>query len=279
MAVVGLMMIGTADLAAQSGTGHRLIPPPSAEEAARADSAVRALARISPAVFDTGSFRGSGGVALKYRLLPPLRVVRGRRYPLVVLFHGSGEMGGDNLKQVDRFPKAWARPGIRRAFPAYVLVPQMPERSANYTAPPEAPGRASVPAPPLFAALELVDSLRAALPVDSARVYAAGFSMGASTVWNAVALRPHLFAAAIPIAGVPPRGRNDALARTPLWIIHGNRDTANPIGPDREIYPVLARTPGARVRFWEYDGGAHRVPPDLLASDAFARWLFAHRKR
>ncbi|HEU0055475.1 MAG TPA: alpha/beta hydrolase-fold protein [Longimicrobium sp.] len=276
-AAVALTAIGAAPIAAQE-RGYRLVPPPSAEAAARADSVVREIERIDPAVFDTATFRAASGVTLRYRLLPPVDARPGRRYPLVVVFHGSGEIGSDNLKQVDRFPKAWARPEIRRAYPAYVLVPQMPERSANYTAPPDAPGRASVPAPPLAAALEMVDSLRTALPVDGGRVYAIGFSMGGSSVWNAVALRPELFAAAIPIAGVPPAGKDAELARTPLWIIHGNRDDANPIAPDREVYPRLARIRGARVRFWEYDGGVHRVPPDLLASDAFPRWLWAHRK-
>ena len=48
--------------------------------------------------------------------------------------------------------------------------------------------------------------------------------MGASTVWNAVGLRPGLFAAAIPVAGVPNPELADAVAQTPLWIVHGNAD-------------------------------------------------------
>jgi predicted peptidase len=258
--------------------GYRLVPPLSAVAQARADSAVRVIETMSGDAWQARTFRSSEGIVIPYRLLPPEDAQPGRRYPLVVVFHGSGEIGTDNERQLDRFPKAWARPEIRRAFPAWIVAPQMPERSANYTAPPEAAERASVPAPPLFAALELVDQLRAELPVDSSRVYAIGFSMGASTTFQAVALRPELFAAAIPIAGVPDVAQAERMARTPLWIVHGNRDEANPIGPDRSFYPAIAAIPGARVTFWEYDSGEHRVPVDLLASDAFARWLWAHRK-
>jgi poly(3-hydroxybutyrate) depolymerase len=258
--------------------GFRLVPAPSAEAQARTDSILADIQRLPAGGWQAGSFTGSVGGEIRYRLLPPENPRPGRRYPLVVVFHGSGEIGADNEAQLTRFAKAWARPSVRRAYPAYVLAPQMPERSANYTAGPESATRASVPGRPLFAALELIDRLRAELPVDSSRVYAMGFSMGASTTFAALALRPELFAAAIPVAGVPDAAQAAAVARTPVWIIHGNSDEENPIGPDRAFVPVLTAMPGARVTFWEYDAGEHRVPADLLTSDAFPLWLWAHRK-
>jgi poly(3-hydroxybutyrate) depolymerase len=258
--------------------GYRLVPPLAAEAQARADSVITEIDRLPAEPWQAATFRGSDGVEIAYRLLPPPDPQPGRRYPLVVVFHGSGEIGTDNARHLNRLPRMWARPEIRRAYPAWVLAPQMPERSANYTAGPEAAERAVVPGRPLFAALELVDRLRATLPVDSSRVYAFGFSMGASTVYAALGLRPELFAAAVPVAGVPDRAQAERVAQTPLWIIHGNSDEENPIGPDRAFYPVLAAVPGARATFWEYDAGEHRVPVDLLSTDAVARWLWAHHK-
>ncbi|HEX2210516.1 MAG TPA: alpha/beta hydrolase-fold protein [Longimicrobium sp.] len=258
--------------------GYRLVAPLAPETQARADSVVREIERMTGEAWAAHTFRGSDGIEIHYRLLPPANPRPSERYPLVVVFHGSGEIGADNEKQLDRFPRAWARPQIRRDYPAYVLAPQMPERSANYTAGPESATRAVIPGRPLFTTLELIDRLRAELPVDSSRVYAIGFSMGASTTFAALALRPELFAAAIPIAGVPDPAQAERVARTPVWMIHGNSDDANPIGPGRAFYPVLRAVPGARVTFWEYDAGEHRVPVELLGSDAFPRWLWAHRK-
>ncbi|HYR09107.1 MAG TPA: alpha/beta hydrolase-fold protein, partial [Longimicrobium sp.] len=180
-----------------------MVAPLTADAQARADSALAAIQRLPTDAWQAHTFRGSDGVEIRYRLLPPLNPVPGRRYPLVVMFHGSGEIGTDNERHLTRFVKAWARPQIRRDYPAYVLAPQMPERSANYTAGPESAGRTSVAGRPLAATLELIDRLRAELPVDGSRVYAIGFSMGASTTFQAIARRPELFAAAIPVAGVP----------------------------------------------------------------------------
>jgi predicted peptidase len=101
--------------------------------------------------------------------------------------------------------------------------------------------------------------------------------MGASTVWQALAARPGHFAAAVAIAGVPNVAQVAEVARTPLWIVHGNRDETNPIRHDRAVFRPLLDA-GGSVRFWEMDLVDHRVPPALLAGDDVARWLFTKRR-
>ena len=254
-----------------------VVPRLTGADSVVAAATVAEIETLDPDVFKAGTFASPAGPEIQYRLMAPPSVEPGQRYPLVVVFHGAGEIGTDNLKQVDRFPKTWARPEVRAQFPAFVLAPQMPERSALYNGPAETPGRFSRPGPPLYTALALVDSLRQSLPVDPDRIYAVGFSMGASTTWNAVALRPDLFAAAIPFSGVPNPDAVDRVARTPLWVVHGTADTANPIGPDRAMVELL-RQRGAAVRFWEVDGLWHAVPPRLLAGTEMMAWLFAHAR-
>jgi predicted peptidase len=252
---------------------YRLV---GADGGATTDSALAPLDTIPVDLFEAHTFDAPGGPRLAYRLLHPAAVEPGPKYPLVIVFHGSGEIGVDNRKHVNRFVKMWGRERLRAEFPAYVLAPQMPERSALYDRPAADPARRSRPAPPLAAVLALVDSLRGALPIDPERVYAVGFSMGASTTWNALVLRPELFAAGVAFGGVPT-----ALplppALPPLWLVHGGRDETNPIGPTSAAFERL-RASGARVRFWEYAGLGHVVPPDLLSGEELPGWLFAHRR-
>jgi predicted peptidase len=101
--------------------------------------------------------------------------------------------------------------------------------------------------------------------------------MGASTAWSLIHERPGFFAAVIPIAGVP---RADQASVSPgatrIWMIHGNRDETNPIRHDRRAFVPLVDA-GARIRFQEIDQLGHDVPPGLLVSGAFARFLRGDR--
>ena len=274
--VASSMGLGCASASPQADT-YRTIGPLTSSDSSAARTTLDGIRALPNDLFQPGSFTGSTGSPLPYRLLPPPTAAPGQTYPLVVVFHGAGEVGTDNLRQLDAIPKTWARPEIRERFPAYVLAPQMPERSALYSGPAGTPGRHSRPGPPLHAALELIDEMIATHAINPNRVYAVGFSMGASTTWNAIRLRPGLFAAGIPIAGVPPAPEHrDALASTPLWIVHGNADTANPIGPHRAMFDLLQTAPGADVRFWEFDRMHHGVPLRLLTGDELMTWLFEH---
>jgi predicted peptidase len=177
-----------------------------------------------------------------YRLLVPESPRTGRRYPLVLVLHGSGAIGTDNQAQLGPFARSWTSPGLRRRFPAYVLVPQFPARSAVYETSGVDALPISRPQPSLETALELVDKLLGDYPIDRGRVYAIGFSMGGSAVWDALTLRPELFAAAVPIAGVP-------------------------------------RSAGAkRVRFREYEDIDHNIPPDMILGTWWREWLFAQQR-
>lgn len=238
----------------------------------------RPAAGLSADDFEAGTFTASDGATLPYRLLVPA-IEPGRRYPLVVQFHGSGAIGTDNRAQVERdfAARAWAIPAIRARHPAFVLVPQFPVRSANYDDP--ATPRIAIATPALSAALELVDAVIAQQPVDRTRIYASGFSMGGSATWLSLLARPELFAAAVPIGGIAPgRVRAPELTHVPLLVLHGDADTENPIDADRAMVAAIRAAGGRQVRMRTYVGLAHMPPGDLVPGDEWRDWLFAQHR-
>ena len=86
-------------------------------------------AALSADDFVAGTFTASDGTTLPYRLLAPAHIEPGRRYPLVVQFHGSGAIGTDNRAQIERdfAARAWAIPAIRARHPAFVLGAAIPD--------------------------------------------------------------------------------------------------------------------------------------------------------
>jgi len=237
-------------------------------------------AALSADDFVAGAFTGSDGTTLPYRLLAPVRVEPGRRYPLVVQFHGSGAIGSDNRAQIERdfAARAWAIPAVRARHPAFVLVPQFPVRSANYDDP--SVPRIAVATPGLSAALELVDAIVAQQGVDRTRIYASGFSVGGSATWLSLLARPELFAAAMPISGIAPdRAHADALTAIPVLVLHGDADSENPIDSDRAMVAAIRAAGGRQVRMRRYVDLQHLPPGDLVPGDWWRDWLFAqHRK-
>jgi predicted peptidase len=234
--------------------------------------------------FRPSEFASVTGVHLPYRLLSPVGTPPVAGYPLVLVLHGSDGIGTDNLAQLGVLILSWADDAVQSRFPAYVVAPQFPARSASYQISPADNLLASYAGAPLVAALELVDKLAGSLPVDRTRIYIVGFSMGASTGWHAMLLRPHLFAAAVLASGTPPERSNAANLRTmPLLITHGNVDPENPFEPDRVMYAAIRSQGNSVARFREYDNMAHAVPQDMLPSapdtNWWREWLFSKVKQ
>ena len=197
--------------------------------------------------------------------------------PLVLVLHGSGEIGTGNRAQLTPLALAWARDEARARDRAYVLAPQMPAESVEYSGPVTGDARMSVGTALVPATLALVDAIAAALPIDRQRISVLGFSMGASTTWNLLHARPGFFAAAVAIAGVPRADQAaSADAATRIWVIHGNRDENVPIRHDRRAFVPLADA-GATIRFSEIDQLAHEVPPVWLIDGSLEEFLL-HRR-
>jgi poly(3-hydroxybutyrate) depolymerase len=228
--------------------------------------------------FEAKTFTTPAGLSLPYRLLPPSTPpAPGARVPLVLVLHGSGEIGTDNRAQLTPLALAWARDEARARDGAYVLVPQMPSRSANYSGPPTGDVRTSEGTALVPATLALIDALVETLPIDRRRIGVVGFSMGASTAWNLLHARPGFFSAAIPIAGVPRADQARSVRpATRLWVIHGNRDETNPIRHDRRAFVPLADA-GATIRFSEIDHLDHDVPATWLLDGTLGRFLLERR--
>lgn len=244
-----------------------------------ANACKKAILGISNDVFEASSYT-SAGSTIRYRLLSPQNVQPGKSYPLVLILHSSGTpIGTDNVKQLGLMAKLWAQPGMRQKYPAYVLVPQFPVRSSNYVPTFNPNILTSAPDACLETAMQLIDSLKQVLPVNRRKIYVMGFSMGASSAINSLGLRPNQFAAAVSISGIPEFKQINTIAHTPVWFIHGNKDTENPIASDSVMYKQLQALRAKSIRYWEVENLEHDVYPALYMGNDIPQWLFKHTRK
>lgn len=231
---------------------------------------------LNTEVFTKGSFKGAGYTPIVYRLLKPKNT--NRKFPLVIVFHGSNAVGNDNTSQLGILAKLFAMDEIQAKYPAFVLAPQFPSRSSNYVMDQSRNVLTSVPQPCLTTALQLIDSLKSNLNIDVSRIYLIGFSMGASSVINALSLKPDLFAAGISISGIPQFDKVKTLTNIPIWLIHGNMDTENPFNSDEQFFEEVKYS--NRTRFWEFDNLAHNdIFASAILTDELPHWLFKYKRK
>ncbi len=233
------------------------------------------LRSIDNSIFVKGSFIGKEQIEIKYRLFKPNQKSE-EKYPLVVVYHGSGAIGTDNNTQLGLLHKLFASPDIQSKYPAYVIAPQFPTRSSDYKTDMEREVLFSTPRPCLNEVFQLIDSLKSSLNIDSKRIYVVGFSMGGSTVINSLSARPDLFAAGISVAGIPQFDQTQVLKKIPIWLIHGIDDTENPIHSDEILYKEI----GDNIRFWKIKATTHdNVFSSLILGETLPKWLFKYQKK
>ena len=104
-----------------------------------------------------------------------------------------------------------------------------------------------------------------------------GVSMGGYGTWDAIQRKPGLFAAAIPICGGGDSARAQSLKNIPIWVFHGDKDTAVPVTRSRDMVNALNAC-GGKVQYREYPGAGHDVWTRTYADTSVLAWLFAQRR-
>ena len=244
------------------------------------------LERASVAqLFATRTFAGSpgsaGGPPLPYRLLAPPPRQTGL-LPLVLLLHGAGERGSDNAAQLrNGAAELLGNPDARRQFPCYFVLPQCPSDARWVEVDWSAPRHSMPPSPsrPLARVFELLQTLRAELPIDADRLYAVGLSMGGYGVWDLLSRHAEAFAAAVPICGGGDEAQAAAMQKVPIWAFHGKKDPVVSVERSRRMIAALKQL-GATPppRYTEYPDVEHSSWVQAFAEPELLSWLFSQRR-
>lgn len=175
----------------------------------------------SPGMYEE-TFESSQAGSIRYTLSIPKSYEPGHPRPLVLALHYGGPVtpyyGKGFLTQL-------VEPGLKK-LGAVLVAPDCPSR--DWTNPVSDK-----------AVMELLGYIMENYAVDEKRILVTGYSMGGHGAWYMAARHPDFFAAALPMAGSPPPGTLERVAKMPICIIHGADDRVVPIGPTREALEEL----------------------------------------
>jgi predicted peptidase len=235
-----------------------------------------ALAQEKKPTLEKKIYTDPAGKKLPYRLLLPDDYDKSKKYPLVLFLHGAGERGDNNEAQLRHGVAEFARDENRKKYPCILIAPQCPkdEKWGDWTA--NAP-LAKEPTEPNRLAFELVDAIQKEYSVDPKRIYVTGLSMGGFGTWDLISRHPDKFAAAVPICGGGDPKQADKIARIPIWVFHGAKDTAVKVERSREMIEAIKKA-GGMPKYTEYPEEGHFSWVPAYKDAAMFKWLFEQKK-
>lgn len=199
-------------------------------------------------MLDAFEERSHGGT--RYRLMQPLALDRGKRYPLILSLHGGGGVGDDNVSQLRWWNGVMAKEEWRRAHPSFVVVPQAVS-GGTWGERSQVGNLQNIYVKNMIPLVfELIEALQQELPIDESRIYILGSSMGGSGTWNFLQARPGFFAAGIPVCAGRPPDEVKGLTQTPVWSFHGADDQTAPVENSRRMFQKV-RAAGGSIKYTE----------------------------
>lgn len=227
-------------------------------------------------------FQADGGASMPYRFFAPANLEDGRKYPLVLCFHGAKGRGTDNQARGSLAYPVLTSEKMQRKYPAFVVAPQCPaggKRWVNHNWSDGAYDSKKVAiSDEMTLALSIVDHLIAGLPVDKDRIYVTGRSMGGFATWDAIARRPGFFAAAVPIAGGGDPQMAGEWKDLPIWAIASAGDRTCPASGTRMVVDALEKAGGKITYTEDPDKGHGEICMAWQEQKGLADWLFSQQK-
>jgi predicted peptidase len=171
------------------------------------------------------------------------------KFPLVLFLHGAGERGTDNW-----WPSADHIDGLIDAtqsnqFASFLLVPQATDF-------PYADGWDAES--PFDRTMEILDQMMTQYPIDPARIYITGLSMGGYGTFNYLQHYPDFFAAAVPMSGGGNPSQAYLYKDVPLWDFHGRLDKTVSVNQSRNMIAALKAAGGSPI-YTELLNGDHGI--------------------
>ena len=227
------------------------------------------------AVFVERSHTNARGETMPYLLFVPAGYDKTQPYPLVLWLHGGGTRGNDLkllLGHGDQHGIGFlARSDNQAKYPSLILAPQCPRNRFWGNS------ESDQPTNEMRLVLEILDRVRKDYSVDSGRVYVMGMSLGGYGTWDILLRRPRTFAAAVPICGGGNPARAAVIARTPVWVFHGDEDESVNVSESRKMVAALKKA-GGQPRYTEYKGIGHNSWVPAFKEPDFLSWLFAQTR-
>ena len=228
-------------------------------------------------------FSAANGVAMKYQLYFPENYDSTKKYPAILYMHSAGVRCSDNshiytgeakfLRNIENGPYK---------NEVLILAPCCP-KEAKWV---DVDAWDSIAfdsdimtiSTHMEAALELFGKFIDGFSIDISRIYLYGMSMGGLAVWDILARRPKVFAAAAVAAGRGTPMHANRMTDVAIWIFHGTNDNAVPYRHALIMHDALINAGKKDLRFTTFENAGHGIWAKTADYNGFIDWMFAQKR-
>lgn len=228
-------------------------------------------------LFDEVSYRYTGGryndTEIRFRLLTPDVVEPGRTYPLVVWFHGRGESGEENKRQLAHVQNAISCLTGPDSRDFYLMATQCPGDQKDWrinVSQEDGKGDA-----PFRIAGEIMEAVIEQYPIDPDRVSVFGLSSGGEAAWHFVMEKPEFFSGLCTASAVPPSG--PPILKRNIWAFCTVEDDVVPVTQVREKIDAINRA-GGSARLTVVGSRGHDSWSEALRHRKVVTWLVSQKR-
>ncbi len=221
--------------------------------------------------FLLGSFKAetfydsSSGITMPYRLQLPINYNQNKQYPVLLYLHSAGEVGSDNISQLQLLYPAFSTAGDIMSE-TIIICPQTPS------------GWSGGGNGYLDIAKRIVDSVVKKYSADKNRIYVSGISLGGFATWDIIDSYPDYFAASVSVCGGSGGYVSQAIIDTPVWIYHGTADTTVSYNNSLSTYNAIINSGGNKARMITLEGVNHNAGSYAYGDRDMFNWMFEQNK-
>lgn len=179
--------------------------------------------------------------------------------PVLIFLHGKS-LSGTDLNKVRKYGVIHEMDKGRK-IPAIVIAPQV---ASGHWVPEKV--------------LSVLEYIQKTYKTDTSRVYVCGMSLGGYGTLHFAGKYADRITAAVALCGGGNTKDACTLSTIPLWIQHGNKDSAVPISESEKMVAAIKDCDGSKLIYTIHPGANHGDLERVFRTDEMYNWLLGQKR-